>query len=170
MIFPGYQLAQVNIARLLAPLESPRLAGFVSRLDEINQLADSNPGFVWRMGDDSGNNTSYRPFDDDILVNLSVWTDAQSLFDYVYRSTHKELFALRRHWFESPEGAHMALWWVPEGHRPTAEEAKQRLEHRTRHGDTPYAFSFKKWFTPDGQQSATDAVAAPAGEPDPEPA
>jgi hypothetical protein len=39
-------LAQVNIARMKGPLESPVMASFVARLDEINALADRSPGFV----------------------------------------------------------------------------------------------------------------------------
>jgi hypothetical protein len=35
-----YHLAQVNIARALAPIDHPQLAGFVAELDEINALAD----------------------------------------------------------------------------------------------------------------------------------
>ena len=40
---PRYHLVQVNIARLLAPLDSPQLAGFVAALDPINALADAAP-------------------------------------------------------------------------------------------------------------------------------
>ncbi len=44
-----FHLAQANIARLLAPIDDPLLAGFVARLDDINALADAAPGFVWRL-------------------------------------------------------------------------------------------------------------------------
>lgn len=43
-----YYLAQINIARTLAPLDDPLMADFVAQLDEINALADSSPGFIWR--------------------------------------------------------------------------------------------------------------------------
>ena len=71
-----YQLAQLNIGRLLPPLDSPQLAGFVARLDEINALADAAPGFVWRFQTEDGNATALRPFADDrMLVDCSwaVW-------------------------------------------------------------------------------------------------
>ena len=147
MSHPNFHLAQVNIARLLAPLESPQLAGFVARLEEINTLAEQSPGFVWRMTDESGSDNTYlRPFDDMTLVNLSVWEDVDSLFGYVYQSTHKELFAQRKGWFERLDQPHMALWWVPAGHQPSVDEARARLSHRQQHGDTPHAFSFKQRF------------------------
>jgi Domain of unknown function (DUF3291) len=41
--------AQVNVARMRAPLDDPVMAGFVARLAEINALADQSPGFVWRL-------------------------------------------------------------------------------------------------------------------------
>ena len=50
-------LAQVNIARMKGPLESPVMAGFVARLEEINALADRSPGFIWRLQTGEGNAT-----------------------------------------------------------------------------------------------------------------
>jgi hypothetical protein len=37
----------------------------------------------------------------------------------------------------------MALWWIPQGHIPTVEEAKARLEALRINGETAFAFSFK---------------------------
>jgi hypothetical protein len=139
-------LAQVNIARMRAPLESETMAGFVARLDEINALADRSPGFVWRL-QEGENATSLRPFDDDrILVNMSVWASLEDLRAYVYDSAHREVLRQRQSWFTRFEGAYAALWWVPAGHVPTVEEAKERLLHLERHGPTPWAFTFKSPF------------------------
>ncbi len=139
-------LAQVNIARMRAPLESETMAGFVARLDEINALADRSPGFVWRLQED-GNATSLRPFDDDsILVNMSVWESVEALRDYVYGSAHVEVLRKRQDWFTRFESAYAVLWWIPAGHIPTVEEAKERLAHLDRHGPTPWAFTFKAPF------------------------
>jgi len=67
-------LAQVNIARMRASLDDPIMSGLVARLDEINALADTRPGFVWRLQTSGGNATYLRPYDDDrILFNMSVW-------------------------------------------------------------------------------------------------
>lgn len=143
-------LAQVNIGRVKAPLDSPTMAGFVARLDEINSLADSSPGFVWRLQTAEGNATYLRPYDDDrILFNLSVWETAEALQAYVYRSTHVELLRQRQEWFTKFEGVYLALWWVPDGHRPSVDEAKKRLAHVAEKGATPFAFSFREMFPPD---------------------
>lgn len=142
----AFHLAQVNIARMVAPLESDTMAGFVARLDEINALADRSPGFVWRLqdGDDA---TSLRPFDDDrILVNMSVWESVDALRAYVYSSAHKDVLKQRQQWFSRFEGAFMALWWIPDGHTPTVDEAKMRLAHLETNGPTPFAFTFKAAF------------------------
>ena len=74
-----YELAQLNIAQMKAPLDSPALKGFVDNLDRINTLAETSPGYIWRLKDADGNATSFRPFGDDYLVNLSVWQDIESL-------------------------------------------------------------------------------------------
>jgi len=143
-------LAQVNIARMKAPLESPVMAGFVARLDEINALADRSPGFVWRLQTEEGNATYLRPYDDErILFNLSVWDSLEHLHDYVYGSRHVELLRQRQEWFERFDGMYVALWWVPEGHVPSVDEAKKRLAHLAEQGPSPYAFTFRSAFPPD---------------------
>lgn len=128
---PRHQLAQLNVGRILAPLDSPQLAGFVARLDEINALTDAAPGFVWRFQTEDGNATALRPFDDDrMLVNFSVWQSA-------------EVMRQRRQWFEQLDQPFTVLWWVPAGHRPTVQEAIERFEHLRRTGRrrTPSRFN-----------------------------
>ena len=79
-----YHIAQVNIGQIKAPLEDQVMSGFVARLDEINALADSSPGFVWRLQSPAGNATYLRPYENDrILLNMSVWETIDALKDYV---------------------------------------------------------------------------------------
>jgi hypothetical protein len=147
---PKYHIAQVNIARMKAPLDSPVMEGFVARLEEINALADNAPGFVWRLQTDAGNATYLRPYEDDrILFNMSVWDSIEALKDYVYRTAHAELLKGRHNWFEQFAGAYTALWWVPAGHVPGIDEAKTRLAHLEEHGSSQFAFTFKQVFPAD---------------------
>jgi hypothetical protein len=142
-----FHIAQVNIARVLAPIDSPELAGFVARLDDINALADSTPGFVWRLQTDAGNATAVRPYDDErIMINLSVWSNPEALRDFVYRSAHAGVMRQRKSWFERFDGMYYALWWVPAGHIPSVGEARQRLDHLRAHGESARAFTFAKLF------------------------
>lgn len=146
---PGHHLAQLNIARVLAPVDSPQLADFMAALHPINALAESAPGFVWRLQTDEGNATAIRPFDDDmVLVNMSVWDSIEALADFVYRSDHRSVLARRREWFEKQEEPYLVLWWVPADRIPTVEEAKARLELLVRHGPSPEAFTFRSPFPP----------------------
>jgi len=145
-----FHIAQINIARLKAPLEDASNAPWVSRLDEINALADQAPGFVWRLQTEEGNATYLRPFDDThIIVNMSVWESIEALKEYVYKSAHSELLRQRREWFEHFEGAYVAMWWVPKGHTPGVDEAKKRLRHLEEHGPSQFAFTFKTIQPPD---------------------
>jgi hypothetical protein len=143
----NYHLAQINIGRMLAPIDSPVMEGFVRQLDPINALADSSPGFVWRLKDESGNATDIVYNDDPmIIVNMSVWESVEALQQFVYKSHHIGVFRDRAKWFEKAVEAHYALWWVPEGHVPTVAEGRERLEHYRKHGSTPYAFWFSQLF------------------------
>ena len=144
-----YHHAQVNIARMVAPLDSPVMAGFVAKIDEFNLLADRSPGFVWRFQNDSGNATYLRPYDDDrIIFNLSVWETPDHLKAYVYRTGHADLVRQRQQWFEHSNVAVLALWWIPAGHIPTVDEAKARLAHLRQHGVSAHAFGFRQLYPP----------------------
>jgi hypothetical protein len=160
-------LAQVNVARLRAPLDSPQLADFVAALEPINALGDRSRGFVWRLQTEDGDATSIRVLDDDsIMVNLTVWESIEALADFAYRGRHREVMRRRREWFENMAEAYLALWWVPVGHVPTVKEAEERLMHLRRHGPTPFAFTFRAPFPPPGEDSVTaidDRWACPAG-------
>lgn len=145
-----FHIAQINIGRAVGPVDGPQLAGFMALLDPINALADNSPGFVWRMQDEAGNNTSLRPYDDErIIVNMSTWESVDALWDFVYNSAHVEIFRRRREWFERFESTYLGLWWVPAGTIPTVEDAKLRLASLDEHGPTPYAFTFKQRFAPE---------------------
>lgn len=154
----GFHLAQLNLARLLHPLDDPRLAEFVEGLAIVNRLADHAPGFVWRLQSEEGDATGLtHPWSADpfLLVNMSVWRDPESLKEFVYKSGHLEYYLRRLDWFEKPAAPHYVLWWVPEGHQPSLAEAQERLEHYRRHGATPDAFWFGRLFPAPAETSAS---------------
>jgi hypothetical protein len=153
-----HDLAQVNVMRLRAALDSPELAAFVAALDPVNAIAEHAPGFVWRLQAADGNSTSIRIFDDDtLIVNMSTWRSLEALSDYVYRSTHTAIMRRRREFALPIVEAYLALWWVPRGHAPTIAEAEERLRHLRAHGPTAFAFGIKTPFPPPGASAATDA-------------
>lgn len=152
----SYHLAQLNIARLLAPLDSPQLVDFVANLDRVNALAEGAPGFVWRLQTEDGDATALRPLGEDMIVNMSVWTDVAALNQFVFRSAHIEIMRRRKEWFERMVEAYAALWWIPKGHTPTIEEAIGRLEYLRAHGASERAFTFKKAYPPPDASDATD--------------
>ncbi|NND81013.1 MAG: DUF3291 domain-containing protein [Gammaproteobacteria bacterium] len=144
-----YHLAQINIAQAIEPLDTPRLAGFVSRLDEINGLAEQSAGFIWRLVSDAGNATALRVFDHpDMLINMSVWQDLASLRAFVYRSNHIELLRAKAEWFEPLQTASQALWWLPAGQVPDIDQGKEKLAKLDKHGPSADAFTFAKLFDP----------------------
>ena len=142
-----YHIAQINIARMLVPMDHPIMADFVAQLPPINALADGSPGFVWRLQTESGDATSIKVYDDDFIIfNLTVWESVDTLREFVYKSAHSAVLRDQKRWFEKFDGPYYALWWVPAAHLPTPEEGKEKLEHVRSHGDTSVAFSFKNLF------------------------
>lgn len=143
----AFHLAQINIGRLLAPLDDPQIKDFVDALDPINALADASPGFVWRLQSDSGSATGIAYNSDPLtIVNMSVWESLEALQAFTYASHHLEVFKQRRRWFEKMPLPHYCLWWEEAGHIPTVAEGRERLEHYQKHGATPYSFWFSQPF------------------------
>jgi hypothetical protein len=143
-----HELAQLNIATLKAPIDSPLLADFVANLDRVNALAERSAGYRWRLQSDDGDATAFRPFGEDVIVNMSTWRDPQALRNFVFSPGHMEIMRRRGEWFERSAEATMVLWWVPCGHRPTLAEAGARLEQLRRNGASAHAFSFRTLFPP----------------------
>lgn len=165
-----YHIAQINMGRIRFPLDDPRMHGFLSRLDDLNALADLSPGFVWRLQTNEGNATYFRPYpeDDRILLNMSVWETVEALRHYVYRTAHAEILRYREEWFEKFKGVYLALWWVPAGHTPGIDEARKRVAYLDANGPTQFAFTLKHVFEPDEEfQQGIDwssFVPCPTGE------
>lgn len=148
-----YHLAQGNFSYISGDsMEDPVMKEFVDNLEKINNLADNSPGFVWRLQDESGiGATNIQIFEDPkFIINMSVWEDQESLYKYVYKSEHVDFLARRSKWFE-PLSKHsdlpgLVLWWIPEGHLPTPEELKSKLEYLRDNGPSSEAFSFANSF------------------------
>jgi Domain of unknown function (DUF3291) len=137
-------LAQLNIARMLtSDINDPIMAEFVAQLDEVNGIAESSPGFIWRLKDENDNATNFRPFDERTIVNLSIWENITALENFAYNGRHVEVMRNRRQWFEKPTEPMVVLWWIDENQTPSVYEAKARLEHLRKQGSTDYAFDFK---------------------------
>ncbi len=145
----GYELAQLNIGIIRGPMDSPIMADFAANLARVNALAERSPGFVWRLQTDEGDATAIRAFEDpNLLLNMSVWRDLESLRTYVYASPHVEIMRRRREWFEPMRDAQLVLWWVPNSHRPTIAEALAKLDALRAKGPTAEAFTFRNAYRP----------------------
>ncbi len=145
----AFHLAQLNVGRILHPIDHPAIRPFLDALEHVNRLAEAAPGFVWRLQTESGNATDVQhPWSADqfALVNMSIWETADALRDYVYQSAHREYLARRQEWLEKPKAPHYVLWWVPAGHIPNLEQAAERLEHYRAQGPTAHAFWFGRLY------------------------
>ena len=142
----AYHLAELNIGRLLAPTDDPRVADFMVNLDRINGMGKRMPGFVWMMEGSgepgTGNTESFIGDDPQSVTNLTVWEDVASMENFVWNTVHRQFYNRRQEWFEVLGKMHFVMWWVPAGHRPSLDEALDRLAHREKHGDSDHAFGW----------------------------
>lgn len=143
-----YQLAQINVARMIGVnIEDPVMKEFVEHFDSVNQLAEESNGFVWRLKDEDNNATGFNPFNDEqVIINLSVWKDKESLEYFTYKTFHVDFLRRRKEWFQKYGKASYVLWWIKEDQYPTVEEALERLEYLQKNGPSEYAFSFQTAF------------------------
>ncbi|NNC45373.1 MAG: DUF3291 domain-containing protein [Winogradskyella sp.] len=143
-----YQLAQFNVARMIGvTIEDPIMREFVDNSDQVNLLAEGSEGFVWRFEDESNNSIGFNPFNDDqVITNLSVWKDIETLESFTYKTFHTEFIKRRKEWFQKYGKAHYVLWWVKKNQFPTLSEAIEKLEHLQNHGPTAEAFTFRTKF------------------------
>ncbi len=144
------ELAECNVALPAAALDAPAMSGFVKAVDDVNWLADTSKGFLWRLPPQDGPVTFGQLGDDRVIVTLSIWTDFEALQKYVYRSGHTLFMQRRNRWFVPLGGFTTAMWWVDEGMRPTVDEGLGRLIHLRLHGPTPHAFSLRRQFDAEG--------------------
>jgi hypothetical protein len=142
----GHNLAQLNIGRLIAEPDDPRVAEFMAAIDRVNAIGKRSPGFVWIMSGsgapNTGNTETTLDGDPRFVSNLTVWEDVASLENFVWNTVHRQFYERRAEWFEVLGRMHFVLWWVPAGHIPTLDEALARLDHLNAHGDTDHAFGW----------------------------
>ena len=143
----GFHLAELNVGRLLAPTEDPRVAEFMNALDRINGLGKRTASFVWMMegsgAPGTGNTDAKIGGDAQFVSNLTVWESVETLEAFVWNTVHRQFYERRREWFEVLGKMHFVMWWVPAGHKPALEEALGKLDQLQTQGDNDAAFGWK---------------------------
>jgi hypothetical protein len=87
-----------------------------------------------RFETEDGDATALRPLGDNVIVNMSVWKDVESLHAYVYPSDHAQIISRRNEWFQRMKEAYTVLRWVPQELRPGVDEALDRKARAARSG------------------------------------
>lgn len=137
-------LAELNVGRLIAPTDDPRVVSFMENLDRINGMGKRMPGFVWMMEGTAGAGNTEAKIDGDpqFVPNLTVWETAAQLETFVFDTLHAKFMDRRAEWFEVLGKMHFVMWWGPCGHRPTLDEALAKLAQLEAQGDSAAAFGW----------------------------
>ena len=139
-----YHLVHVNIAATRASLDDPIMKGFVDRIDELDALAQSWPGYI-----DQPTPTDEGSIYPENMLVISIWESIEPLREFTYDSRHADALKSRAEWFHQSELPNYVLYWAPVGGVPTEVEIKRRFDYLYEHGATPFAFNFDKSFTVD---------------------
>ncbi|GGL61948.1 DUF3291 domain-containing protein [Wenxinia marina] len=147
-------LAEFNRGILLHDWDDPRVAPFVNALAQVNLIAQRTPGFVWRLDDAAMERAQTDPAsalgpDPRLASTLSVWTDAPALHHFVFRTLHRAFYVRGHEWFVAETAPRVVMWFVPEGHRPTPDEAADRYARLCRDGEGAEAFGWA-WLRAEG--------------------
>ncbi|MBL1405630.1 MAG: DUF3291 domain-containing protein [Rhizobiales bacterium] len=135
-------LAELNIAFPKLERDDPKFAFFFDNIDKINNLASRMDGFVWRYGEDGKDLPPDQTPWPNAVVNMSVWENPKGLEHFVWNTVHKNIYDRKEEWFEAIESHFFAMWWVEEGHVPTLDEAKIRLDRLNEEGNSEFAFGW----------------------------
>jgi hypothetical protein len=133
-----YRLVHANVAIAKAPLDDPRMSGFMDRVDEIDTLAQGWPGFIAQptLPDEGA------IYSEPALLNVSIWDSVENLRAFTYTGQHADQLERRADWFEQPDEPTYVLYWSPAGEIPTEAQINERFDYLNQHGPTPYAFTF----------------------------
>ena len=144
-----YHLAEINIARMKGvTIDDPIMKEFVDNIENVNILAESSAGFVWRLKDDNNNATAMNPYDDEqVIINISVWETKETFENFVFKTFHSEFLRKRKEWFVQFGKAHMAMWWIEAGNVPTMQDALDRLDYLQKNGSSEFAFDLKNFIS-----------------------
>ena len=136
-------IAQLNISVWKIDDTSAAAAPFNDNVERMNALAERSDGFIWRLLDEgrdaNGRNVIGGP---ETLMTLSVWQSAAQLEAFAFSTVHRKIYVRKAEFFAKLQSHHLVLWNIEAGHRPTLDEAKVRLDHLNKHGNTDFAFDW----------------------------
>jgi len=133
------------------------MAEFIDNLAFVNDLAERSRDLCGAMRMTAGSAIETRPFASDprMAINLSVWTASRRSSGLFGRRCNKRFYGRRHEWFERMDERYFVMWWVPAEHRPTVQEAVERLRHLRQHGPSDHAFG---WESPTAASQACSSV------------
>jgi hypothetical protein len=137
-------LAELNISKWKIDPASEMARGFVDFLVRVNNPAERSDGFVWRMIDEQrdGQGKNVLCNGPESIMTLSVWESPRDLEHFVWNTVHNKIYNGKGQWFTEMDSHSLVMWWVEEGHTPTLQEARQRLDHLDANGDSEHAFGW----------------------------
>ncbi|MEA9977281.1 MULTISPECIES: DUF3291 domain-containing protein [unclassified Pseudomonas] len=135
-------LAQFDLVSPKFPKNDARMDAFYSSSKYVNGLAESHQGFIWRETNENLQ-LLYELWGEGYLYTLSLWKDVSAFKSFLYNSPHSEFIRRGREWFNPISMPRVVMWWVPEGHIPSLQDAHERMKMLYEIGPSYNAFDLK---------------------------
>lgn len=153
----SFQLAQADfLMRGSKFIDAPAMAQLSSSIQQMRRLAENAPGFVRSVNCGISANSSWPLYRGHVIVNVCVWQDVEHFRDFVQFSSRQIFFERAR--IEARMGSHtdLALWWIPEGSKPSTHDAAEALDSLNRVGPSANAFNLSCIFPPQSMYPTLD--------------
>ncbi|MGL4404995.1 MAG: DUF3291 domain-containing protein [Notoacmeibacter sp.] len=135
-------IAQLNFSVWKIDDTSDAAAPFNDNLARMNALAERSEGFIWRFKDENNTTGITVLGGPETILTLSVWQSAKHLEAFAFNTVHRKIYERKAEWFAKLQSHHLVMWNIEAGHLPTLDEAKERLDHLDKHGNTDFAFDW----------------------------
>jgi len=142
-----HYIAQANYSQWIPDISQHSMKAFLEQADRVHEHAENSKGYVWRYEYNPHSHTLDTLFGvERIVFNMTVWETIEDLKSFSFKTIHGSTMKRRQEWFTKLAGQRSVLWWIPDDHKPSAKEAKDRFELLNIQGPTEEAFTFRKLF------------------------
>ena len=119
------------------------MQSFFDAVPQLQRLAESSPGFIWREPNEDDSTIAKR-LEPDLIVNLSAWESLGAPYAFVFSQPHRQMTVATDYWFTHVGKALSVVQFANNAPYPTWDQAIDRLEILWQTGPIQDAFDYRE--------------------------